>query len=428
MKKKFSIFILQFIFCSVIVHSQTATNSPYSQYGLGILSEQSLGFNRAMSGLSYGVRNSSQVNFANPASYSSVDSLTMLLDIGFSGQITSFKEGETRIKANNSDFDYIVASFRLMPQMGIGVGFVPFTAIGYNYSYNNPVVNSSASSADVYNGSGGVNQAFIGIGWSPVRNFSVGFNFSYLWGNYEKNVTIPGKDSYTNTITRQYACNISSYKLDIGVQYQHEITAGNVLTYGLTYGLGHKLGGDAKLNVINSSVSSGTSSSSSMSIADAYSLPHSFGVGATWKHGTKLLVGADYTLQKWGNLSFPDNNVKDAFGYTVADGLLKDRHKFVLGMEWVPNDNSRKYFRRVHYKMGISYATPYIKVNGQNGPKEYGVSAGFGFPLLKSGKSILNISGQWLRSQSSSMITEDYYRLNIGITFNERWFMKWKVQ
>ena len=93
MKKKFSIFILQFIFCSVIVHSQTATNSPYSQYGLGILSEQSLGFNRAMSGLSYGVRNSSQVNFANPASYSSVDSLTMLLDICFSFQINCFKDG-----------------------------------------------------------------------------------------------------------------------------------------------------------------------------------------------------------------------------------------------------------------------------------------------------------------------------------------------
>ena len=140
------------------------------------------------------------------------------------------------------------------------------------------------------------------------------------------------------------------------------------------------------------------------------------------------MVGADYTMQKWGNLSAPDNNVKDASSYVSADELLKDRHKLVLGTEWVPNDNSRKYLRRVHYRMGVSYATPYIMVNGKDGPKEYGVSAGFGFPLLKGGKSMLNISGQWLRAHSSSMITEDYYRLNIGITFNERWFMKWKVQ
>lgn len=428
MKKKISIFILQLVFCSVTVHSQTATNSPYSQYGLGLLSDQSLGFNKAMSGLSYGVRNSKQVNFANPASYSSVDSLTMLLDVGFSGQITSFKEGDTRIKANNGDFDYIVASFRLMPRVGICVGFMPFTVIGYNYNYSNKIGNSTSSSKDIYSGSGGVNQAFLGMGWSPLNNFSVGFNFSYLWGNYEKSVYIPGKDNYTNTITRQYAANINSYKLDFGVQYQHEISAGEVLTYGLTYSLGHKLRGDATLNVINSSASSGTSTTTPLTISDAYSLPHSFGAGVTWKHGTKLMVGADYTLQKWGNLSVPDNNVKDANNYTLADGLLKDRHKIVLGTEWVPNESSNRYFRRVHYRMGVSYATPYITVNGQDGPKEYGVSAGFGFPLLKGGKSILNISGQWLRAHSSSMITEDYYRLNIGITFNERWFMKWKVQ
>lgn len=53
---------------------------------------------------------------------------------------------------------------------------------------------------------------------------------------------------------------------------------------------------------------------------------------------------------------------------------------------------SSRFLSRVHYRIGASYATPYIKVNGQNGPKEYSASVGFGLPI---NKSVLNISGQW---------------------------------
>ena len=28
----------------------------------------------------------------------------------------------------------------------------------------------------------------------------------------------------------------------------------------------------------------------------------------------------------------------------------------------------------------------------------------------------------------AGMVTENYIRLNIGISFNEKWFMKWKVE
>ena len=57
-----------------------------------------------------------------------------------------------------------------------------------------------------------------------------------------------------------------------------------------------------------------------------------------------------------------------------------------------------------------------------------------GFDLLVSIiiiiRSVVNIAFQWGRSvpSVSSLITENYLRLNVGITFNERWFMKWKIQ
>jgi hypothetical protein len=57
---------------------------------------------------------------------------------------------------------------------------------------------------------------------------------------------------------------------------------------------------------------------------------------------------------------------------------------------------------------------------------------GIGLPIMNrwNGKSIVNISGQYIhvRPNAPGMITENTLRLNIGISFNETWFNKWKVQ
>ena len=80
--------------------------------------------------------------------------------------------------------------------------------------------------------------------------------------------------------------------------------------------------------------------------------------------------------------------------------------------------------------MGAYYATPYQKINGVDGPKEYSVSAGFGIPIVNgyNNRSILNISGQWVCQDSKTFIKENTFRINIGLTFNEKWFAKWKVE
>ena len=78
--------------------------------------------------------------------------------------------------------------------------------------------------------------------------------------------------------------------------------------------------------------------------------------------------------------------------------------------------------------MGAYYSTPYAKVDGKEGAKEYGVSLGLGLPIFQS-RSVLNISGQYIKvsPKVTGMMEENTLRVNIGLTFNERWFMKWKV-
>ena len=56
-------------------------------------------------------------------------------------------------------------------------------------------------------------------------------------------------------------------------------------------------------------------------------------------------------------------------------------------------------------------------------------SLGLGIPVMNgiNNRSILNISAQWVRMDSKTLLKENTFRINIGLTFNERWFAKWKV-
>ena len=115
--------------------------------------------------------------------------------------------------------------------------------------------------------------------------------------------------------------------------------------------------------------------------------------------------------------------------YELQSGLLKDRYQLKLGGDFVPNPVGRKLAGRIHYKLGAGYTTPYYKIKGNNGPKELSVSAGVGLPLQNSynNRSVLNLSVQWVHTSAPNLIVANTFRLNIGLTFNERWFAKWKV-
>ena len=67
--------------------AQNGSNSSYSRFGLGTLAEQSQTFNRGMGGVAYGLRNGSRINMQNPASYSCIDSLSFIFDVGMSLQV-----------------------------------------------------------------------------------------------------------------------------------------------------------------------------------------------------------------------------------------------------------------------------------------------------------------------------------------------------
>ena len=417
-------------------YAQSGTNSPYSQYGIGVLSDQSQGFSRGMNGVGLAYRKGNVVNTLNPASYSAVDSLTMIFDVGLSGQITNFKEGNTKVNAKNADFEYLVGSFRLMPKVGASFGVLPLSNIGYSYSASTYLNETYGTVSETYSGSGGLHQAFIGLGWNVVKNLSVGANVSYVWGTYERSVST-SSSSYVNTLSKDYTCNVNSYYIKLGAQWVKPLNTTDMLTLGATVGLGHDLHSNPTCDIVNINTQSAASDTTRFVVNNGLKLPMSYGVGAAWTRGDKWFVGADFTLNQWGSLDFPDyyKNANGDMTYALRSGLLKDSYKVNVGVDYVPSPAGQRLLGRVHYRFGAGYATPYYYINGKEGPKEMSVSAGFGIPLQKVAwnsrghmRPVLNISAQWAHTSAKDLITENTFRVNVGLTFNERWFAKWKVE
>lgn len=420
---------MAFVICSTAAWGQNGTNSPYTRYGFGQLADQSLGGNKAMGGIGIGYRDRSQINVTNPASYTAVDSLTFLFEAGVSLQNANFSDGTTKLNAKNSSFDYLAMQFRLFKGMGMTLGFLPYSNVGYSFS---GTTKTSAEDPEddktftrTYSGDGGLHQAFIGVGYSPFANFSVGANVSYLFGNFTHKVALTSSDAYDYPMSRTYYAEISDVKFDFGAQYTIPLDKKQYVTLGATYSLGKDL------NAINSYISQQLLSGSTVvsdsvnHINKAFQLPHSFGVGATYNHSDKLVAGADVLLQKFGDVRY--------FG---KDNQLADRLKCSFGVQYHPDPMmmNKNFFKRIRYRAGAYYSKPYVKVNGQEAATEYGVSAGLSIPIFtrysRLQTSTLSLSGEWVKvdPKIDGVLTENYLRLSIGLTFNECWFRKIKVQ
>lgn len=434
------ILVLSFLFLApcflLMVQAQTAgTISTYSRFGLGLLHDQSQGFNKSMGGAGIGVRIGNRINTSNPASYSAIDSLSLILDVGMNASFGQMKQGTQKVAVKNASFDYVHVGMHIAKRLGLVAGYMPYTNISYNFSSTEKYVANDANSTqsittnNFFEGQGGLNQAYIGLGWRAFRNLSIGANFSFLWGEYDHTLMpdyMEGgvSSTYYSSLIKNYSASLKTYKIDFGAQYPVRLTAQDWLNFGVTVGLGHKIAQDAMLLFFTTQSDTTTYTASS-----PFDLPYTFGFGGAWQHKNTLLVAADVHHERWGNCRMP---VEIANGYVPMKGCYKNRTKIALGAQWTPDPLDKKYWKRIQYRAGINYSTPYLIINELDGPREFSLNIGAALPITNrhNNRSVVNFGLQWLRrsASSASLIKENYLVINLGVTFNERWFVKYKIE
>ena len=322
--------------------AQNNTNSPYTRYGYGQLADQGSGNSKAMGGIAYGLRDKYQVNFANPASYTAIDSLTFIFDGGISLQNTNFSNGTIKQNAKNSSFDYITMQFRLGKWAAMSLGLLPYSNVGYSMAeYKEDTDYPSQSSALQYYGDGGLHQLYLGAGFKVLKNLSVGANISYFWGDitHTRAITFPGNSS-TLPLTTITGTSIQSYKLDIGAQYTQVFGKKHEATLGIVFSPGHDLNNDSYVEDRLGNEKTGTTVNNRDTVA-AFGSPMSLGVGFSYVYDKRLTVGADFTFQKWSSVTYM--NEKNAFC---------NRTKIAVGAEFLPNPMGRSYLAHVKYRLG----------------------------------------------------------------------------
>ncbi|MDR1527543.1 MAG: hypothetical protein LBS46_07760 [Dysgonamonadaceae bacterium] len=413
-------FISLFILFSFAAFSQSnKTNSPYTRYGYGVLADQTFASQRGMGGIGYGLRNSKIINPLNPASFSAVDTMTFMLDFGVKGQAALMNDGSFGTSRRyNGGLEYLAIQIPLAKGLGMGIGIEPVSFVGYQYGDTSHVLNTVSS--DVYSGSGGLNKVYGTLSYHFLKRLSLGVNVGYLFGDitHERTNTYSTSTSFISSWPD--SLRMSGLTYEFGLQYVQKLSKNSEVVLGVVYApkitthtevMFDSINYDAQGQITGYPVYYSTQDS-------VCQMPETFGVGITYRKLNKLTVGADFRYEKWAEAKFYDQT-----------NYLTNRMKINAGMEYIPNLMKNQLLSKIHYRAGAYFANSYIIDSNGSKYNEYGVSVGFGIPMVDR-RSFVNMAFEYSRlaPQKTASMSEQYFKLTLSYTFNELWFFKRKLQ
>lgn len=416
-KNKIFLLVFSLFTFAQLTSSQNNTNSPYTRFGYGDISETNSGEQRAMGGVAIGSRSRFGINTVNPASYSVVDSMTFMFDLGSSALLSRFSDptgGRTKMNAN---IEYLSMQFPITKWLGFSGGLLPYSFSGYDfYSVDTTFTEiqgfDSIVNVKSFNGLGGISQVYTGISANLFNHISLGVNAYYMFGNIENNreLRFSNSTAYSSTV-QQNIINAGSFRFRYGVQFYNTFAKKHNVTLGLIYEQKKKLNGNFT-QITYSALNDTTEADLSF---NDFELPRMYGVGLNYIYDDKLTIGIDYSMQEWGNAKF--------FGKTDS---LTNRSKIAIGAEYQPNAKGRKYSDKIRYRAGINMSDSYYKIDGITPPKNFGISFGMGLPVRNS-KTMLNTTIEYGKIGAASSLREDYFKFTFNAVFSEYWFFKRKL-
>lgn len=413
---------LLLVFASLIffqfANSQNNTNSPYTRFGYGDISDTNNGEQRAMGGVAIGSRSNASINTINPASYSSVDSMTFMFDLGSAALLSHFKNDNGSTNKFNANLEYITMQFPLSKHIGFSAGLLPYSFLGYDFYSSDTLLMKSTGVPDTipltrsFSGSGGFSQVYMGISAKLFNHISLGVNAYYMYGtiNNYRDLSF-SSTSYAST-TQVNAIKANNFRYRFGAQFFNTFNKIHDVTLGVIYEPKKALNG----SFAQTTYSTGDTISSNV---NGFDLPETYGVGFNYCYNKRLSIGVDYSMQAWKNARF--------FGKTDS---LNNRSKLAVGLEYQPNPMGRNYSDRIRYRAGFNISDSYYKVVGITPPKNYSITCGIGLPLFNKDTkaiSMLNASIEYGKLGGVSSLREDYFKFNLNIVFNEHWFFKRKL-
>jgi hypothetical protein len=221
-----------------------------------------------------------------------------------------------------------------------------------------------------------------------------------------------------------------------GLHYRKKVSEKASLGIGATYASKANIGTDRQVaqerRFLDESI---ISSLVTDSVAGYTTIPQVLQLGLAYDNNKNWSVGADFTSIKGSDYR--------GFSLNKNEGRqeLGNGYRIGVGTEITPDAGSvSSYLRRVTYRFGGYYGNSEINAiaRGSNTAsahdlQDMGLTWGFSLPLGMGVRppdytqALLNTSftvGQ-LQAKNTGL-KEQYFRFNVGVTFNNRWFVKRK--
>ncbi|MFP9099530.1 hypothetical protein ACLI09_10785 [Flavobacterium sp. RHBU_24] len=426
---------------STIAFSQENNASPYSFYGIGDAKFKGTAENRSMGGLGI-LPDSIHLNLQNPATYSALKLTTWT--VGATNSRTTLKTAAESADAGRTSIDYLAMALPFK-KLAVSFGIMPYTATGYRIQRTEQEeldATRDITTVTRFLGSGGLNRVYGGASYKVNKNFGIGANVSYYFGDIETQSLIEQTISLKpltpgDTVSQfpmQYATrevNTSRYHalgVDIGAYYQTTVNSKYTWTTSATFTPETTLRGNTRRTV--ATVFEGTDGSFNViddreytNISADNKIPMKITAGTGFGLARKWFAGIEYTHM--GNSAL--SNRFDG----VSVSSYKNGQKITVGGYYIPNYFSyTSYLSRITYRGGLRYENTGLVVNGQD-INDMGVSLGIGLPLSGTiGGSNLNIGAEYGQrgTTSAGLIKENYFSIFIGLSLNDKWFVKRKYE
>ena len=401
---------------SIVSFAQEGTASPYSFYGIGDVRFKGTVESRSMAGVSI-EPDSIHINLQNPAGFSNLKLTTFTL--GSTYKTTKLKTNSEIASARRTTLDYLAIGLPL-GKLGFGFGLIPYTSVGYKIQV---VATDVTQNSKRFNGSGGLNKAFLGFGYKLAKNLSVGVDAQYNFGKIETNNLefrpfVPIGSRELNT------AELSGLNFDLGLMYQSKINKKNTFYSSLTFSPESTLVSQNTRNISTVRFNSAfdvqvVDELENQKSSTDLKLPSKISVGAGFGENKKWLLGAEITLQGKGGLA---NNYN-----SIANATYEKATRYSLGGYYIPNYNSfTSYPKRIVYRGGLKYEKTGLIINSES-INDIGLTLGVGLPLTGSFSNV-NIGFEYGKkgTTTANLVQENYANISVSFSFNDKWFVKRK--
>lgn len=153
------------------------------------------------------------------------------------------------------------------------------------------------------------------------------------------------------------------------------------------------------------------------------SLPMMGGFGFSIKKDFRWMFQADYTVQMWQDFRYMGNDIQ-----------LKNSQRITAGFQFQPKLAGRgNLLGATQYRLGARYYKTYLELNNTR-LTEMSVNFSMAFPLpyrTRLGEPIsrvsFNVEAGMRGTTDAGLLKEQYIRATIGLTINDRWFARTKL-